>query len=183
VPADALVLAYVAAFVPCKDHATLIAAMGILQERGINAHVLLIGKGMLMEQSQTYTATQPHASRVHFLGARNDVRRWMGMIDIYVHPGRGEGFGLAVVEAMLARRPVIGAASGAIVEYVQPEVNGELFEAGNATDLAEKVMKLSADPESARRLGETARKYCLEHFSIDHFADRVCDFLELAQEV
>ncbi|HTW94207.1 MAG TPA: glycosyltransferase family 4 protein [Tepidisphaeraceae bacterium] len=178
VPCNAIVLAYVAEFVEWKDHATLIKAVEKLAEQGRDVHALLIGRGRLMERMKKSSAALPHGGRIHFLGPRNDVRRLLGVTDIYVHCARAEGFGLSLVEAMLARRPVVAAAAGALVEYVIPGVNGELFKPGDAADLAEKINQLMADEPRARRLGEAAREYCLKEFGIDHFADCACDFLE-----
>ena len=63
----------------------------------------------------------------------------MGMLDAYAHPSRGEGFGLAVVEAMLAARPVIASREGAFVEYITEGCNGVLFTPGSPTDLADAI--------------------------------------------
>jgi glycosyltransferase involved in cell wall biosynthesis len=123
-------------------------------------------------------AAGPGESRIHFLGARSDVRELLGLVDIYVHPGRAEGFGLAVVEAMLAKCAVVAAREGAMIELIESGKTGLLFEAGKANHMADAIVELANDPQRARQMGTAARAACVERFDIDHFADAICNFLE-----
>ncbi|MGA2582426.1 MAG: glycosyltransferase family 4 protein [Tepidisphaeraceae bacterium] len=183
VPLDALTLAFTAEFVGWKDHYTAIAAMHELARRGRKAHLMLIGAGELIQKARDWAQAGPAAERIHFLGARSDARRILGAIDIYIHPSRGEGFGLAAVEAMLAGCPVIAAREGAFKEYIQHGQTGLLFNPGDASDLADAVEKLADDPQRARQLGQASRKYCSEAFNIDHFADSICTYIEKTHPV
>jgi len=149
-----------------------------LARRGCKAHLMLIGSGELIEMARFWAAAGPAARYIHFLGARSDARKILGTVDIYVHPSRGEGFGLAVVEAMLAGVPVVASRDGAFVEYIEHAKTGLLFEPGDATALADAIMALAANPEHARRLGAAGSEFCRRAFDIDLFADAICDFIE-----
>lgn len=177
-PARGLVLTYIAEFIPWKDHATLISAMHELSRRNVDVQLLLIGQGRGMDSARRLAAAGPAESRIHFLGARSDVRQLLGLADIYVHPGRAEGFGLAVVEAMLAKCAVVAAREGAMVELIESGRTGLLFEAGKPHQFADAIVELANDPERARQMGIAARAACIERFDIDHFADGVSKFLE-----
>lgn len=131
-----------------------------------------------MESVRLLAAAGPGNSRIHFMGARSDVRQLLGLVDVYVHPGRQEGFGLAVVEAMLAKCAVVAAREGAMVELIESGKTGLLFEAGNEHDLADAVVQMSSDAGVARQMGTAARAACLERFNIDLFADAITKFLE-----
>jgi glycosyltransferase involved in cell wall biosynthesis len=178
VPADALLLGYIGEFIFWKDHRTIVAAMDLLAQRGVNAHLLLIGSGELFEQTRALAEKTAAAARIHFLGARPDARRLLGMMDIYVHPSRGEGFGLALVEAMLASRPAIAARDGAFVEYIHEGSTGMLFNPGDPNDLADAIQRMSGNAAAARAMGIAARDYCRGAFDIERFADSVSDFIE-----
>jgi glycosyltransferase involved in cell wall biosynthesis/O-antigen/teichoic acid export membrane protein len=178
VPPDALVLAFVGEFVPWKDHKTAVEAMQNLVRRGLPAHLLLIGAGRDIEITRKLAASGAAADRIHFLGSRADARRLLGLADIYIHPGRGEGFGLAVVEAMLAGRSVIAARDGALVEIIDPEKTGLLFNPGNAGDLADAITRLAADRQLAQNLATAGRESCLARFSSEKFAGGITSFLE-----
>ena len=116
--------------------------------------------------------------RVHFLGARTDARRILGFVDVYVHPSRGEGLGLAVVEAMLAGVPVIVTNEGAFPEYVTDGVTGLMFPGGDVSALVARIAELIQDRTRAARLGRTGREHCLKMFSPARFADEMTSVLE-----
>jgi glycosyltransferase involved in cell wall biosynthesis len=183
-PAEALVLAYVAEFIIWKDHATAIATMHELVRRNINAHLLLIGTGRDIEAAHLMAKAGLAADRIHFLGVRTDVRRLLGLVDIYISPSREEGFGLAVAEAMLATRPVIAAQnSGGVTELIESDRTGLLVNPGSATAMADAVMALAADPQRRRQMGIEARASCLKRFDLHRFADAVSLFLESSYRV
>ena len=182
-PDDAIVLAYVAEFVQCKDHPTIIAAMEALTRRQINAHLLLIGVGEEQDRIRALAAASEAAGRIHFLQMRSDVRELMGIVDLYIHPGRDEGFGLAIVEAMLAARPVIAANSGGIPEFIESGKTGLLFQPGDSADLTRQIISLIQDQPRAREIGLAARQMSQERFAPHRFADEIANFLEQIAEI
>lgn len=177
-PPGGIVLAYVAEFVECKDHPTAIRAMHDLVRRGVDAHLLLIGVGKTMASAQSLAASGPAADRIHFLGARFDVRRILGIVDVYLHPGREEGFGLAIVEAMLSGLPLVGAREGSMTELIESGQTGMLFNPGDSRDLANCVAFLAGDLENARKMGAAAREVCLQKFDVNAFAGNITHFLQ-----
>lgn len=60
-------------------------------------------------------------------------------------PSLSEGGSLVNVEAQAASCPVVASRVGGIPEYVQDEISGLLFEAGNPKDLAKKIIKILSD--------------------------------------
>jgi glycosyltransferase involved in cell wall biosynthesis len=177
-PDIGLVLAYVAEFVDCKDHPTAVHAMHELARRGIDAHLLLIGAGKNVHQVRALADAGPAANRIHFLGVRSDVRRILGVVDIYLHPGREEGFGLALVEAMLSGLPLAGAREGALIELIESGQTGMLFNPGDPRDLANCISFLGNDLTRARQMGAAAREVCLRKFDVSTFAENITAFLE-----
>jgi glycosyltransferase involved in cell wall biosynthesis len=180
IPDDAWVLCYVASFVPWKDHQTLLEAFERLDRERLRAHLVLIGTGPLEAGLRKAVQDKPYAKCVHFLGARPDARRLLGIADAYVHTCREEGFGLAVVEAMLAGRPVIAPRSGAPAEYITDHWNGLLFEPGNPVDLADRINELASDHAAAMRMAELGRMVCLQKFSPQRFYEGVGEVIEQA---
>lgn len=179
-PDDALVMCYVASFVPWKDHQTLLEAFGKLDHETLNAHLLLIGGGALEADLRRMAAELPFGNRVHFLGPRPDARRLLGVVDLYVHTCREEGFGLALVEAMLAEKPVIAPRQGAPPEYITHGREGLLFEPGDPDDLADKITAMVADPDTASAMAARARLVCLEKFAPRKFYEAMCEVIERA---
>jgi glycosyltransferase involved in cell wall biosynthesis len=89
-----------------------------MNDRYCTLHLVLIGAGQLYEQGKLRMMNLPYSDRVHFLGSRIDVGRILAIVDVYVHLSRGEGFGPAVVEAMLVGVPVVVSDEGALPEIV-----------------------------------------------------------------
>jgi glycosyltransferase involved in cell wall biosynthesis len=179
IPDEALTISYIAEFIGWKDHATLLRAFDRLDEK-LNAHLLLIGTGQLCNQIRKCAGKLKSVSRIHFLGPRLDARKILGLTDLYVHPSRGEGFGLAVVEAMLAGCPVIASRDGALIEYIDDGSNGILFKAGDDRDLAAQITELAEDRMRAKQLGQQARTFALQTFSPRKFAESACRVIESA---
>jgi glycosyltransferase involved in cell wall biosynthesis len=178
IPADALLLCYTAELTGWKDHATLLAAFQQVQRRLPRAHLLLVCTGALDREVRQQARVRGVADHVHFAGARTDARRLLGLIDIYVHSSRGEGLGLAVVEAMLLGKPVIVTHSSAFLEYINHGVSGMFFRPGDANDLAEQILMLVTNPELAGRLGRQARPSALAKFDPHVYVERLCQLIE-----
>jgi glycosyltransferase involved in cell wall biosynthesis len=73
-----------------------------------------------------------------------------------------ETFGLVVVEAYAAGKPVIAANIGALPELVTAE-RGVLFEPGNASDLASKLRDLFPNTELLSQMGRAGREYVIKN--------------------
>ncbi len=178
VPPEAPILAYHSDFTGWRDHATLIEAMHRLARRGLEAHLMLIGGGPSIDTIRAIATAGPAASRIHFLGARSDARRILELIDIYIHTTQDEGHAPAVMEAMLAGRPIIASRDGALVEYIDDGKNGVLVNPGDPADLAEAIARLASDRWTANTLGVAARQRGLSLFNVSTFAANICSFIQ-----
>jgi glycosyltransferase involved in cell wall biosynthesis len=177
-PPNAFVLGFVAEFIAWKDHPTLIAAFARVAEAFPDVWLLLIGVGEMRDHVAALAERLPCRDRILFLGPRPDARRLLGLLDAYVHPSRGEGLGLAVVEAMLTEVPVIVSDEGAFPEYVQHRDTGLVFKGGDTDGLARAIRELITQPELSRRLGTTGRIRCLERFSPVRYAAEMTSLIE-----
>ncbi len=96
--------------------------------------------------------------RVHFTGALADPRPAFRRAHCLLHCADREPYGLALVEALAAGRPVVAAAAGGPREIVD-ETAGRLFRPGDAEDAARALRETIADPAApaaARALAERA---------------------------
>jgi glycosyltransferase involved in cell wall biosynthesis len=177
-PEDAIVLGYMAHFVYYKDHATLLRAFDAMAKKHPRLYLILIGNGPDYGTMTRLADQLDSRDRILFLGARKDARAVLGLIDIYVHVATEEAFGLAVVEAMLARRPVVAARAFALPELIQDGETGLLFEPRNLQDLEEKITQLIEDPAYAARLAQAAAESGRRNFPPEPFARQVTAFLQ-----
>ncbi|HAT4119820.1 TPA: glycosyltransferase [Clostridium perfringens] len=79
---------------------------------------------------------------IHFLGKIDNISGFLDDIDIFVLPSRYEGFGLALVEAIACKVPVIASNIDGPKEILKNGELGELFEKENYIDLAKKIIEL-----------------------------------------
>jgi glycosyltransferase involved in cell wall biosynthesis len=104
------------------------------------------------------------ADRVRFLGHRTDVPDLLEACDVFVLPSRLEGLGVAALEAMARRRPVVASAVGGLAETVVAETTGLLVPPADARSLAAALERLLADPTQRHRLGAAGAVRVAERF-------------------
>src|SRR5205085_5387397 len=141
-----------------KGQRHLIAAMPMLLERVPRAHAVIAGRGDLEEYLRDLSLEFGVADRVHVLGPRRDVPALMHAIDVFVMPSIWEGFGLVLLEAMAAGRPIVASRVATIPEVVADGETGLLVPAGDPLALAEALAALADEPMLAARFGAAGRE-------------------------
>jgi glycosyltransferase involved in cell wall biosynthesis len=120
---------------------------------------------------------------VRFTGYLQDTPTLLAAIDVLAHTSISpEPFGLVMLEAMAAGRPVVTPAEGGGPEIVVHGHTGLLYEPRNPAALAAAIIQLLSDPARAAAMGEAGRRRVTEAFSPDRFAAEVASFYrELAE--
>ena len=112
--------------------------------------------------------SQPElADRVHWTGQLADVRPALAAMDLFVHPGAPEPFGLVNIEAMAMGKPVVAFGHGALPEIVLHEETGLLVAPGDLAALTASVSRLLREPELSRSMGRAGRLRVEAHFRIE----------------
>jgi glycosyltransferase involved in cell wall biosynthesis len=91
----------------------------------------------------------------------------MHAIDVFAMPSIWEGFGLVLLEAMAAGRPIVASRVATIPEVVVDGETGLLVPPGEPLALAEALAQLADQPALASRLGEAGRQRLRRHFSVE----------------
>jgi glycosyltransferase involved in cell wall biosynthesis len=112
--------------------------------------------------------------RVFLLGRVPDVAAWLERATLYVHPARWEGFGLAVLEAMLAGLPVVASNVSSLPELVVDRETGYLVRPDDAAALALGIASALDRPE----LGAAGQDRARREFSVARMADRTASLYE-----
>jgi len=166
VPLDAPVLLAVCRLEPQKGVDVAIRALDEIP----GAHLVVLGEG-----PQRAELERLGPDRVHLLGRVPDVAAWLRRADVLVHPVRWEGFGLAVLEAMLAGLPVVATNVSSLPELVGDA--GILVSPDDPSALATAVNSLLADPAD---FGERGLARARAEFSVAKMADRTLAVYESA---
>lgn len=169
---------HVGGLIGWRDQATLIAAAAQLRDRGRSVHVTIVGDGPLRAQLAQQIASLGLQDVVELVGYREDIGPLLSSFDAYVNPAVSEGFGIAVVEAMLAGLPVVLAASGAHPELVDDGRTGFLYEPGAPEALARVLSHLHDCPELRSEVGANAARAAASRFDPRAVAGRYTDLLE-----
>jgi glycosyltransferase involved in cell wall biosynthesis len=163
VPADARVLLCVCRLEPQKGVDVAIRALRELPD----AWLVVLGEGPQRAELERLAD-----ERVYMPGRVPDVAAWLRRAEVLVHPVRWEGFGLAVLEAMLAGVPVVATNVSSLPELVGDA--GILVPPDDPSALAAAVNRISPD------LGERGRERARAEFSVAEMADRTLAVYESA---
>ena len=116
--------------------------------------------------------------RVHLCGTQPDAMRYVRAFDIFTMPSLQEGLGLALLEGMSGRLPVMGSDIPAMRPLLQG-AGGRLFNPGDVASLTEQLRAGLADSEAERAAqGERAYRYLRREHDIDDFRRKYRELLE-----
>jgi glycosyltransferase involved in cell wall biosynthesis len=112
---------------------------------------------------------------------RRDIADILAALDVYVHPSLlPEPFGLVVIEAMAAAKPVVATAHGGPLEMIEEGVSGHFVPPADPGALAAKICACLADFESSRAMGRRAQERAMRMFPLSRFLDRMQSVYEQA---
>lgn len=150
---------------PRKNLDSLFRVLGKLIDK-IDVNLLVVGDGDLARFRRI--AESYNVSNNTYLAGYVDsltLRKCYSLCDIYVSPSRLEGFGLTLLEAMAAGKPIVAYDVGAIREVVQDGENGSLVDAGDEDGLLEEIFRYLKDTELAESTGQRNRRKAFHTFS------------------
>jgi glycosyltransferase involved in cell wall biosynthesis len=169
IPDDHVLFLAVGSLIPRKGHAVLIEALSTI---GAGSWTLAIaGGGVEKDRLEALAAAKGLTARVKILGHREDVPDLLAATDVFVMPSLWEGLPLALLEAMLAGKPVIASRTSGIPEAVTDGVDGILATPGDVAELASALRGVLADPARRLSLGVAARARAEANFTLDAMAD------------
>jgi glycosyltransferase involved in cell wall biosynthesis len=175
IPKSARLVAIAARMNPWKGQYELIGAVSALRERFADLHVMILGANVPEFRAEYERRAREGgvADRIHFGGYQKDVRPFLHECDLFALPSYGEPFGLAIVEAMSMRRPVLACNSGGVPEIITHGEDGWLVEERSIEAVAAGLTALLNDAELCRRMGERARETVRSRFTPQMQSDAV----------
>lgn len=154
-----------------KNHLFLLRVLGQLTQRD-DWELDLVGDGPLRAEVEEVIIKLNLFSRVHVLGARNDVPKLLKQADIFMLISDWEGLPLSILEAMRAGLPVIASDVGGVKEAVEDDVNGFLIPKGDAGLLKDRLIALLSSEELRLRMGKASRKKFQRGFTISQMVEK-----------
>jgi colanic acid/amylovoran biosynthesis glycosyltransferase len=167
----------VASLRPIKNHEGLLAAAGILAQRGLDFRLDLIGRAEPRRQAQleTLAAQEGISERVRFLGVADHttIARAYADADLFVLTSHSEGVPVALMEAMASGTPVVAPRVTGVPELVTDGQTGLLADPGTPAEFAEQIMRLARDRELRQLLAHRARARIEAQYDISHNAQQL----------
>ena len=106
------------------------------------------------------------SERVRRLGVLDEKQKrdFFAGIDVFALPSRSDSFGMVLLEAWANGVPNLGYRAGGIAWVIRHEEDGLLVKCGDVDGLAAALLRLAADAELRRRLGEAGRERTRKEF-------------------
>jgi glycosyltransferase involved in cell wall biosynthesis len=103
----------------------------------------------------------------------SDLSRYYTEASVFCLPTKREPFGIAFVEAMMHRLPIVATAVGAVPDMVEHGVNGFLVEPGKAEPLAQALCTLLDSPQLCQQFGRRSYDKAVERYTWEGTGQRI----------
>ena len=131
----------------------------IISHQDIKLKLVIAGEGPLRTKLSELIEEYKMQSHIKLLGSVHKIGQFLQMLDFYVQPSISEAFGMAVVEAMAARIPIICSDAGGLPELIQEGKTGIIVKNNNVGALANGIVKLlNTDENELKKMTEKAYK-------------------------
>jgi glycosyltransferase involved in cell wall biosynthesis len=190
-PKDVCVIGMFGSFKHQKNHPLLLKAAKLLMDRSVDFRLLFVGTTI----HAGYKTTGEYSSEVVglvkslgledrsvFVGAKTDVEHYYNLCDMTVLPSFFEGTPNVALESMASGVSVI-ATDVSDNSYVIPDGNvGYIVPLDQPDQLANRMHDLISQPVLRRQLGQAARNWVIQEFSLGKMAAIMADVYEQVLE-
>jgi phosphatidylinositol alpha-1,6-mannosyltransferase len=157
-----------------KGHKELIDAWPSVVDAVPGARLVVVGTGPSLERHRSLAAASQAAEFIDMVGfvPESEMSEHWKRTVLFAMPSRGEGFGLAYIEAMRWGIPVIASIHDAGQEVNIHNETGLNIDLDVKTDLRDSIVELLRDRNLARRMGAAGQLRWRTHFSYSAFRRR-----------
>jgi len=154
----------------------LLAVKELLKSNGKNVELVMagiVGNQNYYAELQNIIKEERMDGNVIFAGHVDEPDVLFAQTDVVLMCSIFEAFGRVTVEAMLSRKPVIGANSGATPELIRDNESGFLYEPGDHKSLANKMQYFIDHREKIKEFGENGYNFVKEKFDEKNIGDKL----------
>ena len=165
-------IVYIGRLEKVKNVETLVKAFSKIQNNKIQ--LTIVGDGREMDNLQNLVNELKITEAVLFEGFQNNIGKYLSAADLYVLPSYSEGFGIAAVEAMFLKVPVLATNVGGIPEFIKDGENGWLFDPNSVEDLVEKLTYiLSLNTDDRASIGNKGFEDVSKRFTVSKYIENL----------
>lgn len=124
----------------------------------IPSKLLMVGDGPERTANEQLCRELNICENVRFLGKQDAVEEILSVSDLFIMPSESESFGLAALEAMACKVPVITSNAGGLPELNIDDFCGYMCDVGDVDDMANKAITILSNEDTLRYFKENALK-------------------------
>lgn len=122
----------------------------------IPSKLLLVGDGPERRKAEELGRELGITDCIRFLGKQDAIEEILSIADLFVMPSGSESFGLAALEAMACKVPVISSNTGGLPELNVQGFSGYLSDVGDIDDMADKAIQILAEDQVLQQFKDQA---------------------------
>jgi glycosyltransferase involved in cell wall biosynthesis len=164
-----MVLLNVSRLLERKGQLDLLRAFRRVQVNYPQTVLLIAGEGPFREMLEQEIKKMDLGENVHLLGTRDDVPDLLALATAFVFPSHYEGLPGALIEAMLARTPLVVSDIPENLECVQSGM-AQIYPVGDLVELEKCIAAVLGNPQGAVQFAEAAHRVALKKFDIQEVA-------------
>ena len=156
---------FIGNLIPLKGVDVLINAFEIVKRQIANLKLNIIGEGYLKDELKLSIKQKGLDKEITFLGIikNKELPKYLNHCNLLCLPSRQEAFGVVLIETMACGKPVVASKIGGIVDIVQSEEAGYLFQPGDVNELAYFLKKALLKKWDQNKIRSFAQKYSREY--------------------
>ena len=162
-----------------KGFDTLLIAAYLLKKVRPDIQVIIVGDGPRRPFLEDVARRLQIHRCVRFMGEIQDIRVPLALMDLFVFSSRWpEAFGLTLVEAMAARKPIVATRVGAVPEIIRDGIDGYTVPVDDPLEMAKGIEKLLNDPATAQKFSNQAQMRARDIFDVDVMTRKIEEVYE-----
>lgn len=154
-PAGEKILIHTSNFRKVKRTTDVIKIFAKVIER-IPSKLLMVGDGGERSECEQLARDLGVSDNVRFLGKQDAIEEILSVSDLFLMPSQSESFGLAALEAMACKVPVVSSDAGGLPELNVDGVTGFLKEVGDVDGMAESAIYILEDENRLKSFKENS---------------------------
>ncbi|MDY8135777.1 N-acetyl-alpha-D-glucosaminyl L-malate synthase BshA [Aquimarina sp. 2201CG5-10] len=172
------ILTHISNFRPVKRISDVVDIFYLVQKE-IPAKLLMVGDGPERLEAEKKCKELGLKEKVIFLGNSNEIDKILCFTDLFLLPSERESFGLAALEAMVNKVPVISSNTGGIPEVNIHGVSGYLSDVGDVQEMSENAIRILKDDRVLNKFKQGAFEQAMQ-FDINKIVPKYIDLYENA---
>ena len=156
-----------------KGQRFLVQAMPYIIDRQKDVQCIIVGDGEERFALENLARALNVRDSVRFISSDLDTTKFLAIMDVFVFPSVKEGLGMALLEAMAAGKACVASDIGGISDIIKSSSRGILVPVGDIRIIADSVAQLLGNKILRQNMGDDARRFAGEKFSLDVMRDHI----------